>query len=186
MDRRAEKTKKAIRKAFIEILAEKRILEITVSELAKKADIDRRTFYLHYSAVMNISDEILHESIEELVNRIRKSTYPSLKDFINTMNDILMKNYDFYHYLFINHSFYSTSDPFHKILREMFYNFFFERSNMDEEIFWVHTDFVVSGILGMYVGWFQNPGKMTIEQFTDAAQDSISNCMGFLQTICKR
>lgn len=46
-DRRVEKTKQAMRHAFVELLKRKPYNAITISELTREADIDRRTFYLH-------------------------------------------------------------------------------------------------------------------------------------------
>ncbi len=47
-DRRVRKTKSAIKHAFIQLLKEQNIENITVQDIADKADINRGTFYLHY------------------------------------------------------------------------------------------------------------------------------------------
>jgi AcrR family transcriptional regulator len=53
------RTKKLIKRTFSELLAEKRRIEdITVSELVKKADINRGTFYNHYPNIKAVADEI--------------------------------------------------------------------------------------------------------------------------------
>lgn len=53
------KTRTAIRDAFGELLKEKGQLEkITVTELVKRANINRSTFYLHYSDIYDIVSEI--------------------------------------------------------------------------------------------------------------------------------
>lgn len=53
------KTRKAIQDAFGELLKEKGQLEkITVTELVKRANINRSTFYLHYSDIYDIVSEI--------------------------------------------------------------------------------------------------------------------------------
>lgn len=59
MDRRIRKSQEAIKDALVDLLKDKSIEQITVSDLAKSADINRSTFYLHYK---NIEDLI--ESIE--------------------------------------------------------------------------------------------------------------------------
>ena len=43
-DRRSLRTQSAIKKAFEELLAEKNISEISITELAERADIHRATF----------------------------------------------------------------------------------------------------------------------------------------------
>ena len=46
VDRRVLRTRKAIHTAFIELLAEVDFDKITITALAKRADIDRKTFIL--------------------------------------------------------------------------------------------------------------------------------------------
>ena len=68
LDRRIEKTRACIREAFIELLQEKDYEAITVAELAKRADIDRKTFYLHYKG----KDDLLHNLEEEHAREVRQ------------------------------------------------------------------------------------------------------------------
>ena len=48
IDRRIRRTKKVLTEALIDILKNKNIENVTISELAKKADITRATFYQYY------------------------------------------------------------------------------------------------------------------------------------------
>lgn len=48
-DRRVIKTKKAIHMAFVKLLSQKSVNEITVKDIADEADINRKTFYNYYS-----------------------------------------------------------------------------------------------------------------------------------------
>jgi len=53
-DRRTLRTQKLIRKNFCDLLAIKPITEITIQEIADQADINRRTFYLHYTDIYDL------------------------------------------------------------------------------------------------------------------------------------
>lgn len=54
VDRRARKTQTAILNQFINLMAQKPISEITIRELAEAADINRWTFYLHYTDIYDL------------------------------------------------------------------------------------------------------------------------------------
>ena len=51
MDRRTRKTRKSIQNALMQLSVDKRINEITVTDVTQAADINRSTFYLHYNSV---------------------------------------------------------------------------------------------------------------------------------------
>ena len=57
VDRRIVRTRKAIMDAFDQLAAEKSIDKITVSAIVRIADIDRKTFYLHYSSINDLLDK---------------------------------------------------------------------------------------------------------------------------------
>lgn len=53
MDSRIIRTKKKLQDGLIDLLKQNSILDISVSELCRTANVDRNTFYSHYS---NISE----------------------------------------------------------------------------------------------------------------------------------
>lgn len=72
-DKRARRSDAAIRKAFYELLVERDYDKITVTELARRADIDRKTFYLHYASIDDLSDALMHEEVSQLAGKVRAS-----------------------------------------------------------------------------------------------------------------
>ena len=71
MDRRVEKTKSAIKHEVINSLNTNEIEKITVKSICDKININRSTFYLHYSTINDVidesdyEDEYSHNNIEE-------------------------------------------------------------------------------------------------------------------------
>ena len=57
-DRRIVRTKKAIRSSFAELLSEKDYNDITVTDIAERADINRKTFYNYYRNTEDLVKEI--------------------------------------------------------------------------------------------------------------------------------
>ena len=57
-DRRVRKTKNAITKTLLQLMEQKAISDITVSELTEAADINRKTFYNHYDNLDSVLNEL--------------------------------------------------------------------------------------------------------------------------------
>ena len=66
IDRRIIKSQNAIQSAFIEMLITDGFDEITVKTLPKKANIGRKTFYLHYLDKYNLLDKIVDDHLDQL------------------------------------------------------------------------------------------------------------------------
>ncbi len=70
MDKRKQKTQRAIRNAFLELRAKQPLERITVKDLADLAEISKATFYLHYTDVYQLSAQLQHEVIGEILRGI--------------------------------------------------------------------------------------------------------------------
>lgn len=54
----SKNSRTVFKKSLIELLDEKYISEISVTELCNKANMNRSTFYSHYENVIDVLDEI--------------------------------------------------------------------------------------------------------------------------------
>ena len=73
-DRRVVRTRAAVVAAFDTLLLEKSAAQITVTDIAREANIDRKTFYAHFGSVDGLVDYILEEEMkavsEEIFSRV--------------------------------------------------------------------------------------------------------------------
>lgn len=67
MDRRIEKTRKAIFEAFIRLLKKKDFESITVSEIADVADINRVTVYKHFSDKYDLLEQCIDHILSQFL-----------------------------------------------------------------------------------------------------------------------
>lgn len=72
------RTETAIKESFIDLLCEKPYSEISVKELAYRAGINRKTFYLHYDGLEQLMEELQEEIIENYTGK--NISYRSLKE----------------------------------------------------------------------------------------------------------
>ena len=98
--RNSIRTKKMIREAFAELIGEKkRISNISVSELAERADIAKSTFYNHYDDVYAVADEMIRELTEGLNSIIDAMEVDKTNDYTTYVKSIfafLRENEDLY------------------------------------------------------------------------------------------
>ena len=63
-DKRITKTKKSLKNAMVEMLAKEDFEHISITELCRKADVSRITFYSHYSDKYALLDDIFNDMIK--------------------------------------------------------------------------------------------------------------------------
>jgi AcrR family transcriptional regulator len=66
VDRRIIKSQEAIKNAVIELMSEKRLDDITIQEIADRANVNRATIYLHYTDKYDLLDKLIDEHINTL------------------------------------------------------------------------------------------------------------------------
>lgn len=89
VDARIQKTKEKLRRALLDTLLEKKLSEITVSEICLKAGINRNTFYSHYQSVASLMSSIESEFSETLQEQLKESISSGDGNMI-TLIDLLM------------------------------------------------------------------------------------------------
>lgn len=91
-DKRVIKTKNAIKKAFMELMYQKDINKITVSDIAERALINRSTFYLHYSDVLAVWNEIEDEIADRILANVADFDISNVDESISRLFSTMNKN----------------------------------------------------------------------------------------------
>ncbi len=65
-DMRVVKSRNAIKNAFLDLMEEKGYANVSVTDIAKRAQINRKTFYIHYETKEILYNTIVDEFIEVL------------------------------------------------------------------------------------------------------------------------
>lgn len=66
-------TRDLIRKEFIKLLNKKPLHNVTVTELAKQCNIERKTFYYHYENLTQLIKEIFDEELEKVIEEFNET-----------------------------------------------------------------------------------------------------------------
>ena len=96
VDKRIIKTKNNLKSALVELLKTHKIEDISIVELTNLANVNRKTFYLHYNEVSSVFKEIentTYELVKKYVYNIQSSIdnvetylYDLFKIFIDDVN----------------------------------------------------------------------------------------------------
>lgn len=112
-DLRVIKTKQLIKDSFFELIGEKGYSKVTVTDITKKANINRNTFYLHYVDKEDLVDQIITDNYKESEPKIINLVGDHLiKDFNNLQElqvdilhnviDFLLEEIEFYRILLMD------------------------------------------------------------------------------------
>lgn len=171
-DIRVIKTKKAIRDATLFLLAKKNIDDISITELATTAQINRKTFYNYYQNIHQVIDEIENETVEKFASAIKATDWfdgneLDFRKVFFCVTESVRDNMEFFRYL-LNIS--KTSVVIVKVettLKEKAKNYFKKYLDIDDAILTMTIDYVVSGMFSVFRRWLQNGQKTSISEVTE-------------------
>ena len=171
MNKIALRSRKLIREAFLELLKEKSIEKITVTDVIRKADINRSTFYVHYPDVRGILDEIYAELLEFYRDIGEKYNFNEFFDdpesIIRITVQYVLQNKELYRLL-------SESTIASQLVEEMKHMLIQtildmpmlqERKITDREL--VRIRFVISGLIDIYRSWLIGKIDIDVDTITD-------------------
>lgn len=96
-DRRVQKTREVIRKAFVEVVRKKGLIGATVQEVAEQANVSRGTFYAHYADKYELVDSIVRENFQQAISAAfsvnSKWSRKTLHTLTQTILEYFRKNY---------------------------------------------------------------------------------------------
>ena len=79
-DRRIRRTKRLLRQALAELMNEKDFKDITVKEITDRADLNRGTFYFHYTDTYDLREKIEDELVQEF-QEVLSSYQPTKENY---------------------------------------------------------------------------------------------------------
>ena len=81
----SKKTRNLIKNTFAEMLSEKKeINKISVTELVKRANINRGTFYTHYNDIYEVAEDFSNELIDKFFSNDILFDIKNVDQFIET------------------------------------------------------------------------------------------------------
>lgn len=171
--RNSKRTDEWIKKAFVELLHEKKdINKITVNELVKRADITKTTFYYHYQDIYSVADEYENEILTLLDESIDELTNNNIQDIEKHWNKIInfIKEHENEYKMVINSS--STVDFINK-LKTILSNKIFEKAKSsptlptDKNVSKVAANLLTNACVDTLVSYFKGMFNLSLDEVSN-------------------
>lgn len=174
----AVRSREQIRTAFAELLREKPPEKITVTDIVKRAHINRGTFYAHYADIYALVDSIYEESLSLLYQALNKLDYTSQLQSplpaLLTISDFLQQNTSAFSALFQS----TLATPFFEKMQAFFIARMENESGIDARLrasdaFRIRARFFVGGVINLYRAWFHGDIGGTLTDLAHTMSDII-------------
>ncbi len=180
IDRRIVRTRTAMRKALIDLLVETDYKKITITALARKADIDRKTFYTHYSSISELFEDTVREQVSTALQRtdpleLFRNPKAYTKHLLHLISESIPISFD-KRRLIIRHI------PLTEYVRcwtVVFKEHIMEQTGKltaeTERCLKVLLDFYVGGLANSFTLWVSSDNPLSFEVMSDLISESVVN-----------
>ncbi len=161
-DLRVIKTKESLHNELMQLLKDKSLSEITISELCRKAKVNRGTFYLHYAQIEDLFAEYFREITADLAR-----SYQEPYRYVSVLktSELDPSTIRIFHHIKKYESFYRII--FSNKVPLMYYYLLFEEIkqlllqdndslNQVDVNNTMFSSYQANAIIGMIIDWYQN------------------------------
>lgn len=173
IDRRIVKTKRAINLALLQLLSEKSVDDITITELTAKADINRKTFYLHYAGVEDVADE-LTAKLNDLFHTALESSLSEDKVFIPAkffefVRDKISEQPELFRAFCLEETCLYFTRALGETVMATLMNVYRNYTSVNDAALRLSLTYMLHGTLNIYLDWARNPSTLLLEDVTALA-----------------
>jgi len=178
-DRRIKRTKNLIKQSLTDLLKERELQDISITELCDIVDINRKTFYNHFPNIRAVLDEIENENIEKYLAYFKKedvlSDLTNFYPFISRLTTELDQNNSLSVILNKSDEHLYIKEKIKKQLLVCFNEVFTKNPNIDHETIFFYLDFITAGIASVYQEWLLSDKKMSKDKLSKLISEVINN-----------
>lgn len=162
-DLRVIKTKQLIKDSFFELIGEKGYSKVTITDITKKANINRNTFYLHYVDKEDLVDQIITDNYKEsepiIINLVGDHLIKDFnnlqelqEDILRNIIDFLLQEIEFYRILLMDPGLNGYLNKLKNIIKEKLKKPIKYKNR--EQL--VNFEFVFEGCYGVLMEWIKS------------------------------
>lgn len=156
-NKRKRESMQKIEQVLMEFLQTKELNQISVSDICKKADLNRSTFYANYVDIYELADTI-REKLEAEVSELYKD---EITEGFNSNNYLVLFQHIKENQIFYRTYFKLGYDEKYKIWQ---YDYNLAKKHFGDRFIEYHMEFFKSGLNRIIKIWLQNGCKETPEE----------------------
>ncbi|MDY3281523.1 TetR/AcrR family transcriptional regulator [Dysosmobacter sp.] len=175
-DRRARRTRRLLKESLLELMQEKPFSQISVRDVTERADVNRTTFYLHYTdtarLLQSVEEDLLSDARtlidahlqETVAEHTLRPVFEPILDFTvahRTVCTVLFENNEASQFTGHLQRLFQRSGG--EIVQAWF------RPRDDRQLSYL-LEFVACGLIGLIAEWFRRGMDLPREELLDAAE----------------
>lgn len=171
--RSAIRSRKLIHGALADLLLEKPLDKITVTDVVKRADINRGTFYAHYADI----PDVVHHIVEQSFCRIRDALSQEHHDIkeipgiiVTQIQSLLEEDMDFFTKVMDSGASMMMQEQLCNVMLDYLLEKEAEYSKGNHEEYVFRLQFCAGGVARLYQGWFAGKLPLSLEELTCRAE----------------
>lgn len=165
IDRRILHTKKYIRDALFELISEKPVEKITITELCAKADINRNTFYKYYYTPKDVLESIENEFLEQVMDVINSMPIENPTKLLETICGIIYEKRELCRILLSENGDHAFVVKVKKLCQDIVLSKAREYTgNFSEQTLNIMYNFAADGSLSVIKDWIVNEIDMSPDE----------------------
>ena len=166
------KTKRLIKDTFAELLYEKRnIHKIPVTELVKRANINRSTFYAHYNDIFQVAEDIKAETMRAFFEHKTLSCIHDIEPFFDDIYQYIKKNDDFFRLIFNSDEVTGFVRRLGKICKDKIYSAIKgDPAIRDERLLELEISTLSDGLAMQFIHYYHEDFTVTLEEIIECGK----------------
>lgn len=175
MDKRILNTQERIRQAYVKLLTGSEKPKLTVTALAREANIDRKTFYLHYDTLDDVMLDVSQHITEQFVERLEQRGFlekgVDVGIFFQTLGLTLHEHGDLFRYAALRPSHELFWEQIKRLLAQRLVEHYQEKFQLTPDALYVYVRFLLGGMQEIYREWLRGELKLSIEELSRLTGD---------------
>ena len=178
------RSKKLINSALADLLTEKPLDKITVTDVVSRADINRGTFYAHYKDIPDVVDHLIQQTFAAIRDALMTQTHTPADigaTLLSTIQEILEEDLPFYQKILKS----NASSAMQEQLLSVVLDFILEHQDRfypgNQEEYQIAIRFCAGGLSNLYRDWFSGKLSCSLNELTKHGDAMILRIIGSMK-----